>query len=1137
VEEFAPVIAKYIRFTVLETSGSEAGLDELEVYAADGKGGNLALAAAGGRASASGSLPGFPQHSLANINDGLYGNNHCWIADALSNCWAQIELARPVLIGKVVWGRDREGVFIDRTPIRYRVETAFEPGKWRIAATSDGRETGVAGTLNMARANGVEFPDGFVPLAPDRDARVRQPSDNYLTETWQSDDGLPENSVFSIAQTKDGYIWLATGDGLVRFDGARFVVFRPENAPGLPGAAISKVYGDRRGRLWISATASHLARLDRDGFAPIPWPESRFGICEFAEDGAGVLWAASRKCVRPWVNNRWGTALPAPPGRGIAHLAALSNGEVWAVLDRGFAKVSASGLSLASGSIDLLNSFMASRRTGGFWAVDGKAQVYSGSSGGIAKFSAPGMGDRRENFFSMLEDRAGTLWIGSYGGGLTRLVSGGPAEIFSRNRGLASNFITALFEDREGNLWVATGGGGVTRLKRRTFQMIDGRAGLANPRIHAVCEGPNGEIYLGSAGDGLCRWRGNQLAKLPGFSGLTFVWAAHCDREGGLWAGGFGSGLTRYQGSNPVEYHKLENGDILSILEDRAGNVWAGSREGLGVWRNREFVNYTMADGLSGKEVTAIAEDGAGGLWVGTSEGGLDHFREGKFENFGKKDGLAGDSVRSLLLDSGGTLWAGTGGGGLSRWRNGRFISYTPEGGLADGFICGIAEDGLGSLWMSSHHEIFRVSRKELDEFAAGEIPKIHCALFGVDDGLNTRECSGGSQPTVCRSRDGRLWFATGNGLAVVNPKEVPLNSEAPPVVIEELVVDGKSDEAFAGFRPGAVSIPAGRQRLEIHFTALSLTSPEKNRFRYKMEGFDTDWSEPDASRVATYTRLPPGRRVFRVMAANNDGVWNLEGASLELYVEPRFWQRRLVQTTAALLAAAAAVWLTRIVSLRRIQARVRELERQSAVERERARIARDIHDDIGASLSQIGILCEIARGKLARPEQAGADVSKIAVASRDAVERLDEIVWAVSPRHDTLESLASYLSYYVEEFFKETAFRVRQEIPAALPQRPLSSEARHNLFLAVKEALNNTLRHSGAAEVRLLVDWRDPELVVTVEDNGRGFDPNAGNSPGNGLRNLRQRLEDLGGFCEIASQPGRGTAVRFILSVPEKPN
>jgi signal transduction histidine kinase len=428
-----------------------------------------------------------------------------------------------------------------------------------------------------------------------------------------------------------------------------------------------------------------------------------------------------------------------------------------------------------------------------------------------------------------------------------------------------------------------------------------------------------------------------------------------------------------------------------------------------------------------------------------------------------------------------------------------------------------------------------------LDRCADGQIQSVPCLSCGKGDGMPTLLCSGGLQPPGCKTADGRLWFPTSKGLVVVEPDDAKANPLPPPVVIEKALVDGAL--MTPNGRSGSpMSILPGRQRYEFRYTALSFVAPEKVRFQCRLEPLDPEWMDTGTRRTANYTYLPPGNYTFRVIACNSDGVWNTAGAALAFTVQPHFWQVWWFRVLAGLAASALLTGVVLFDARRRMRRKLERVERQRAIERERARIAQDIHDNLGANLTRISLLSQSAHSELDNPRNAATQLDRIYSTARELTRAMDEIVWAVNPQHDTLDSLASYLGNFAQDFLGSLNIRCRLNVPLQLPHWPLTAEVRHNLFLAVKEALHNVVKHAAASEVYITVTTDPDSFTLIVRDNGTGFvldapAPARLREPGrpargNGLANMRQRLAKLGGHCEIQTAPGNGTEVKFVVPV-----
>jgi signal transduction histidine kinase len=685
--------------------------------------------------------------------------------------------------------------------------------------------------------------------------------------------------------------------------------------------------------------------------------------------------------------------------------------------------------------------------------------------------------------------------VGTGGNGLA-MVREGVVRTVAPPDAWQGRAVLSVCADRSNNLWVGTEGAGLYRCQNGVWTSY----ALANPYVWSLAQDSEGNLWAGTWGAGLFLWRQDSLTRLPALSRLTMPMPALCP--------------------------------------SRLGGVWVGTTEGLlrctaGGWNQW----YGKGEISAPRNVRCVLEARAGDVWFGTSGQGLFHLQDESLQQFSKADGLPDNFVRCLHEDETGAIWIGTS-GGLGRFQNGRFAVLRETQGLPDNMLCNIQDDGHGYFWISSFNGVFRAGKNELRQCADGRRETVPCLALGAADGLPSLEATGGGG----RTADGKLWFATGAGLATIDPQGVKTNRLAPPVLIEGLLVDNHPVAALDS--PAPLRIPAGRHRFEFQYTALSFAAPEKVRFRHRLEKLDADWNDAGTRRTADFPYIPPGDYTFRVIACNNDGVWNEDGAALAFTVLPFFWQTTwfyLLGGLATVLTASALVWFD---TRRRMRRKVERLERQQAVERERTRIAKDIHDDLGASLTRINLLSQSALQDKDNPPQRDKNLDQICTTARQLTRAMDEIVWAVDPQHDTLDSLANYLAKAIHDLLSPSGIRCRLDIPLDLPAWPVTADVRHNLFLAFKEALHNVLKHSGATEVRIALELRPAAMVITISDNGHGFNAGllTGDTPArkpplprvNGLVNMRRRLREIGGECEIQSQPGQGTQVRFFLAVTE---
>jgi ligand-binding sensor domain-containing protein/signal transduction histidine kinase len=983
---------------------------------------------------------------------------------------------------------------------------------------------------------------------------------DYVVDTWQAEDGLPQNSVTALTQTRDGYLWVGTQDGLARFDGVRFVVFHALNTPAIRNNRIVQVFEDRLAALWVGTEEAGLVRLEHGQFTAFTAPHqgTAYNYARMlCDDGKGGLWIAT--CENQLV--RWqegGFTVPSinwsHTGTSVRGVADDLTGGVWIGTDGELAVWRDGVFNVVWGSQQeegFRVEWLAPSHAGGCWVV---------ANGRVRRFHATKWAQDLGAYawtnrvvYGLHEDRCGQVWIATMGDGLFRYGTNGAVLRLTTREGLPTDLVRCVTEDREGNIWVGTEGGGLCRLKPALFQTYARGQGLSSDQIQAVHEDKEGALWIGTNGDGLDRVKGDNVERFGLAQGLAngHIWSVVRDRQGVVWAGTW-DGLFRGEQGQFIRAsdNVIIGGSVTALFEDSQGTLWVGQQTmgGLACWRNGQPAAVTIPGTAASRDVRALAEDSEGALWIGTNGDGLYRLKAGQFTRFGMAQGLGSETIWSLLADSDGAIWVGTAHGGLSCWHQGTMTTCTTRQGLVNDVICQIFDDHRGCLWLGSHGGVFRVRKEELDRLDGSGDRKVECLSFTKADGLPSMECSGGFQPSGCRSRDGRLWFPTVKGLTVLDPAKIRINLIPPPVVIEDALVDemlepldrtvSGASEPQASFASQSAPVSArlrvgpGKQRFEFRFTGLSLTSPHKVRFKYKLEGLERKWTDAGTRRVANYGYLPPGNYRFRVAACNNDGIWNEDGDALALSVLPYFWQTGWFQVLAAGLLLAVTALVAQQVSTRRLQLKLRRVEQERALERERTRIARDIHDDLGARLTKIGMLTAQAERQAQSVGSSPPQLHEIALTAREMVQAMDATVWAVNPRNDTFDHLANYLMHYVQEFFRYSNVVCRLDLPTELPDWPVSAEVRHNVFLVVKEALNNVARHADASEVRLELSLTNSTLRIAVSDNGRGFDPATPRQRGNGLQNMAQRLQQLGGRLLVESAPGAGACIMLELEL-----
>ena len=742
----------------------------------------------------------------------------------------------------------------------------------------------------------------------------------YNVRVWQTDEGLPHNSIYALAQTADGYLWVGTREGLARFDGVRFLPVEEAAAPELKHAWITALRVSRDGGLWIASASNGVTRLQDGGFKRFTAADGLPGdqIQCLLEGRDGALWLGGDRGLARFKNGHFTriTGSELLNNNSVKALHEDARGILRAATVTGLVSVNADGVvssnNFGLGPFPGVLKAVCEDRRGRLWlgATDGLVRLVDGQVGSYAANKT--LPEKITTF--IFEDRAGQLWVGTYGG-LTRRVDGALSPWWV-NKYPISDLIYTIYEDREQNLWVG-GRDGLYRLSPARFVTYTTQDGLNCNNVMSVCEDESGALWFGTWGGGVNRLQGGSFSAITATNGLTqdTVLSLHLNRDGLLVGMDFPGGLNRIKPGAANDFARppgLINAAIRVLHQDRNGALWIGTSKGLNVQRPGGLETFTTTNGLPGVNVTAICETRAGPIWIGT-DGGLSRWADGKFSSVTTRDGLSHRDVNAIYEDADETLWVGTRSGGLNRFRGGKWTSYTTAQGLFSDEIYEIIEDDWGNFWMSCRRGIFRVSKQTFAALDAGTIQKLTSTLFVRADGLATVQCNGVAKPAGWKSRDGQIWFPTIRGVVAVQPG-IRINEVPPPVWIEEvragqrlLRSGGVTDKVAT-----SVTVPPGTGDVEIRYTALSLQVPEKVRFKYRLEGLDGDWNEAGGQRHVIYNSLPFGHYRFTVIAGNNDGGWNETGATFALVVLPQFWQTWWFRLTLSAMSVLLLVWAYR---------------------------------------------------------------------------------------------------------------------------------------------------------------------------------------------------------------------------------
>lgn len=953
--------------------------------------------------------------------------------------------------------------------------------------------------------------------APLRALDPALPLGTQAQRVWRSEDGLLQDTATALLEDRDGFLWIGTEEGLARFDGVRFDHLSRTSHPALPHPEVRCLAQTPDGSLWIGSSEPGLHRY-RDGlltaFGPAEGlPESPIRI--LLRDRAGRLWAAPAE--GPLLRLEGDRFLPQEGDRTlrIRALAEDAEGTLWVGTERsGLWKLQGGRLSLAAlapGEICALaagpdGQVWVGTRTHGLLGLDAGRLAPPGWARGLPARPVT----------ALLADRQGSLWIGFEQAGLFRRGPQGRLEAAPDALGPRGT-VTALLEDRTGALWSAREDRGLQALHAVPFQALPTGKGEGGEPIRMVCQDAAGRVWCLLGNQTLATLREGRIQPfgptgLAGSDPPTALWPG---RAGGLWIGTRGGGIHLLEEGKrrPAEREGPRSGPIGTLYEDPAGTLWAATGNRDLVKLPREGPPHLFpAVGA----VVALAGGGPGPLYLASPTRGLGLLEGGRVRWLGRAEGLGSAGARSLHLDARGDLWVGTA-DGLRLFREGAFRTFRePRGPLALG-IHAILEDARERLWLSTSQGTFRLARAALLRSLEAPGPLPHAA-FDQRDGLPAREGQGGPQPVAWAAREGDLFLATSRGLARTDgrsPAPTP-----PPLGLHLLKV--LCDEAEVPVQ-GPLALSPGLHRLEFQYTGISLTAPEKVRFRHRLEGLEPAWNEVGDRRFAVYPSLPPGTYRFILQAWRPEDEGPPRELAFAVTIRPYYHQRPLFWVAAGAALLAFGWWLVRL--------RLQQAEARTAVLDERNRMAREIHDHLAQGFTGVLLQLEAAEAKLAHlggdPEPVLTRLDHARNLATSSLQEARRSVMALHPHPPEGMDLLGALRTLADRLLAGTEIQV--ELTQVGQPKPLGRRQEGELLRMAQEALTNALRHGKARRVRVVLQYDGGEVHLGIEDDGRGFDPSAATA-GYGMRSIRESLRQLRGRMEVDSSPGSGTRITFTL-------
>jgi signal transduction histidine kinase/ligand-binding sensor domain-containing protein len=952
----------------------------------------------------------------------------------------------------------------------------------------------------------------------------------WIVRSWQTKDGLPQNAVYSLIQTRDGFLWLGTGGGVARFDGERFRIFGLEE--GLLSVETSCLAEDLDGVLWAGTHGGGLSCWSNGQFVTYTqsngFPAATVGA--LAGDRDGGLWIGTAQGL---INYRKGTfrkigLAEGLPQRDVRALMQDSKGVLWVGVpfDGIFRLLNGHFVRLPGpephpdGAYSLFEDNLGNIWAGGIGCVwrlhAGKWERY-GSTNGLPAAS----------FETFAQLKGSGLWVGARHAGIYAFNGEG----FDRVPiGAADHDVRTILTARDGSVWVGSECDGLDRVLPRILQTWAEANGLP-AMVRSVAENGDCTFWVATQTGGIYSYECGEFSKVvdPAMVKTPVCYSSLATHDGSVWVAGE-SFLYRFRQGRPTKAYvhgPIRREAIRAMCED-GNSVWLGTYSGHLLQVAGDSIVVATTNSFSGEVITSLSRAATDTLWVGTS-GGLYQWQRGRVRRFGTADGLISSSIRCLYREPNGTLWIGTLGGGLSWLKDGRIVNVTCRQGLADDIISQIVEDDFGHLWLGSNHGIMRLDKSELLEFAEHKVSSVHAVLLGLNEGMLKEQCIGGQSPTAIKAKCGNLFFPTVGGLVEIDPERWFDSSRTPPLAtIDEVRIDGKPQSGSS-----KVVVPPGRGLLEISFAAPNLRGNEVTRFRFQLEPFDKGWSRSGSRRTAYYPGLPPGDYVFKVSAGNERGKWNSNAASLAITVQPRLWQTWWFRSlaVAAFSALAFGIYLRRLAELKAKNAAQEEFTHELIryQEHERKRVASELHDGLGQDLLLIKNRVTLLASDTRHATPIARELSEISTHTSRALADVRAISHALRPSAIEQVGFTKAVEWMVEQIAETSTTRFSTELENT--DGLLAPEMEINMYRIVQEALNNVMKHAGASEVIVGIKRDQDGILISVHDNGKGFDVDGLELPDFGLAGMRERAKVLGGSVELRSSPGKGT--RVTLHVP----
>lgn len=975
------------------------------------------------------------------------------------------------------------------------------------------------------------------------DFSVKDIRSEYSLQVWSKYDGLPSNTLYGLVKGDDGFFWIGTSNGLARFDGSQFKVFNAANTPQIKANIAADLFKDIKGRIWFTNGGAGLLVMDRDNFKQISeeqglslnhpsfFAEAKNGSMYVGTFGGGLNIIeddkSSKKLFLKTINKKNG----------------LSSDDIHSLLidkqERVWIGTYDEGINLIEG-----NEIKKFKRLGNQpnTAIEhifqtSKGDILAATHRGVVIFN--GKSFEENNAFLPLngktinhiaEDGEGNLWFSTSGYGIY-VYNGKTFFHLSTLNLLNSNDISQVLPTKFG-VWICSLREGLSLLKQNKIKVLSEKQGLPHKKARTVFQAPNDMLWIGTS-DGIAKYdeQTNRLTLIKSnFADLSVhSWAVNA--KGELFFGTLPYGILKIVDDKIViaaDRKLLKVNFIRSLKFTDDGTLWIGTNgAGVVLLKNGKTKFINKSKGLPSNFVACICKDRQNNFWIGTSGGGIALLNSNGsvLKTFSDKNGLANNIVNSIIEDEEGVIWVGTSVSGISRIKDNIIYNFNERNGLYSNTIKKLLYDGKGHFWITSDRGVFSIRKSIFNAVAEGKREKLVFDLFGRNEGMIDEEFNAVADNAGCISRSGKIYAPSNNGVVIIDPKLFLSDAETPSVYIDDVFVNYKESS-----KEQLSDLPPGTESVQINYGGISYLSGKNLKFKYILAGIDEHWAFTGTRRQAFFTHLPHGSYTLKVVAITPAGTESEKAAIISFTIRPYFWQTLWFQILFIISVIGLITLYLRFYFKRKYKQKVKILEAETALERERMRISKDMHDELGASLTKISLMSDLAKRNATEPDQLKKELDTISKASRNVASSMDEIVWAVNPKNDTLEKTIFYIAQYIEEYLSSTEIEFVIDIPDPVPTHFIHAELRHNLFLVIKEAVNNIVKHSGADTVQLKILIANSIFNLQLEDDGKGIDVTGVDQFSNGLKNMKKRIEDFNGSFEITNNELKGTIIKIKL-------